>query len=407
MAIFHGSLATPLPITPKREALELGIPLVPLRKRRRVQETAAGDAPTHLAPVHLQELWNAWHSDSRVPTVESRRAWAVARNVAPAHVHTWFNRRKIQAKKKGTVLSDGTYDLLTGSPPDVKRLVAVKKEASPETPTRKKGKMNRTPSQPDTSPFFTPTTCLTQLSSSASAPDLIPALLQFSLQRPTDDAYTQPLSEPDYYGPSSESPLQLRSSCVSVPNATYNLRNVRSQLLEMSSTRNSQSAPVSSLPPSSPCMPSSSEYEYQIGSESTAGTSPAPFPHKIDDQDEAILGIVDPEAAVSGVQPSVFIDGDSDTLPAQLLQDAEAQIHAHDTINLNHICNQGVPSRSDFRCDLCAMDADTFPDLARFFLDGIRLSLASPTYALGPASDDATVFLSSDGFIAPYCPISP
>ncbi|GLB41374.1 hypothetical protein LshimejAT787_0905890 [Lyophyllum shimeji] len=73
-----------------------------------------------LAPVHLDELAKIWDNDRRIPTVDSRRAWAMARNIKPDLVHRWFARRKQIAKKARQRIPEGTYKLRVGTPPIIK-----------------------------------------------------------------------------------------------------------------------------------------------------------------------------------------------------------------------------------------------------------------------------------------------
>ncbi|KAG2070601.1 hypothetical protein BDR04DRAFT_987300, partial [Suillus decipiens] len=65
----------------------------------------------HITPVARQELWNIWNADPRVPTVASRHAWAVSRNVSPLRVDQWFCSRRSKAKKLGQPISSDTYEL--------------------------------------------------------------------------------------------------------------------------------------------------------------------------------------------------------------------------------------------------------------------------------------------------------
>ncbi|KAF7365421.1 hypothetical protein MVEN_00414900 [Mycena venus] len=69
----------------------------------------------------------------RIPSVESRRAWAHARGLNPTHVHRWFSRRRAVAKKLKIKIPDEMYELPVGNPPVVP--VAIKDEpAEPEIP---------------------------------------------------------------------------------------------------------------------------------------------------------------------------------------------------------------------------------------------------------------------------------
>ena len=72
----------------------------------------------NLLPHHRKQLKRAWAILPRVPTVDSRRAWAKARNVAPIAVHSWFNQRKRRAKNYSHPIGEGTYELDVGNPND-------------------------------------------------------------------------------------------------------------------------------------------------------------------------------------------------------------------------------------------------------------------------------------------------
>ena len=76
----------------------------------------------------LEELWSIWRTDPRVPSVRSRRSWAISRNANPRLVDHWFCRRRTCAKKAGQPISDETYDL----PLDPGLLIAPKREESVE-----------------------------------------------------------------------------------------------------------------------------------------------------------------------------------------------------------------------------------------------------------------------------------
>ncbi|KAF4612506.1 hypothetical protein D9613_012745 [Agrocybe pediades] len=53
----------------------------------------------------------------RIPTVQSRRAWAAARNLNPATVNAWWYRRRAIAKKFRMVIPKEEYELEVGNPP--------------------------------------------------------------------------------------------------------------------------------------------------------------------------------------------------------------------------------------------------------------------------------------------------
>ncbi|KAI6157361.1 hypothetical protein BKA82DRAFT_3945035, partial [Pisolithus tinctorius] len=64
-----------------------------------------------LLPIHLLELWAIWKEDQRVPSVASRRAWAISRNANPTLVSSWFHRRKAAAKRAGEPIAPTSYEL--------------------------------------------------------------------------------------------------------------------------------------------------------------------------------------------------------------------------------------------------------------------------------------------------------
>ena len=84
------------------------------------------DLLPRLAPAHLTELSGIWNTDKRMPTPESRRAWALARRLKSEVVHRWWYRHKQLAKKAGIKLPKETYDLPVGTPPTIE--MPVKQE---------------------------------------------------------------------------------------------------------------------------------------------------------------------------------------------------------------------------------------------------------------------------------------
>ncbi|KAG1837332.1 hypothetical protein DFJ58DRAFT_749525 [Suillus subalutaceus] len=77
-----------------------------------------------------RELLVIWKSDPRVPTIASRHAWAVSRNVSPLRVNQWFGARKSRAKKLGQPISNDSYELSLEP-----RAVSVKRELLSPSPT--------------------------------------------------------------------------------------------------------------------------------------------------------------------------------------------------------------------------------------------------------------------------------
>ncbi|PFH45467.1 hypothetical protein AMATHDRAFT_133066, partial [Amanita thiersii Skay4041] len=66
--------------------------------------------------VYLHQLEAIWEADKRLPSVTSRRAWALARDLSPVQVNNWWYRKKKAARKSGFELPPGTYDLDVGVP---------------------------------------------------------------------------------------------------------------------------------------------------------------------------------------------------------------------------------------------------------------------------------------------------
>ncbi|KAJ7432342.1 hypothetical protein FB451DRAFT_1573177 [Mycena latifolia] len=94
---------------------------------------SAAPPPNRLALVHIEELSVIWPADPRIPSVESRRAWAIARNIIPGKVHDWFSHRRRTAKKLRLKIPAETYELPVGTPPVIP--VVVKDEpVEPDVP---------------------------------------------------------------------------------------------------------------------------------------------------------------------------------------------------------------------------------------------------------------------------------
>ncbi|PPQ90589.1 hypothetical protein CVT25_006109 [Psilocybe cyanescens] len=68
-------------------------------------------------PVHFDELNRLWPADPRIPSVISRRAWALARGLNPANVNSWWYRRRKAAKKLRIKIPNDTYELDIELPP--------------------------------------------------------------------------------------------------------------------------------------------------------------------------------------------------------------------------------------------------------------------------------------------------
>lgn len=81
---------------------------------------SSGSTVSHTAlhTDHLAELNLMWALDKRMPTLSSRKAWAVARGANPAAVNSWFQRKRYaDGSRRGIRLPNGTYDLHIGDYP--------------------------------------------------------------------------------------------------------------------------------------------------------------------------------------------------------------------------------------------------------------------------------------------------
>ncbi|RDB29974.1 hypothetical protein Hypma_013758 [Hypsizygus marmoreus] len=88
--------------------------------------------PQPPAPEHLIELTAIWNADQRTPSVLSRRAWALARNLRVEAVQRWWHRRRQTAKRAGETLLEETYELDVGTPPVLIEVVKVEEQEEEE-----------------------------------------------------------------------------------------------------------------------------------------------------------------------------------------------------------------------------------------------------------------------------------
>ena len=89
-------------------------------KKRRPAPPSASSSNADIVPaltqaripaIYLKELTAIWEVDKRLPSAESRRAWALARGLQPSKVNNWWYRKKTTAKKHGIPLPEDTYQL--------------------------------------------------------------------------------------------------------------------------------------------------------------------------------------------------------------------------------------------------------------------------------------------------------
>ena len=127
----HNAIPPPLPVFTLGSSSHMELPTViefpsPVRRGKKPSKSlnnnsvlVSSDSSSslkNLLPHHRAQLYRAWATSPRVPTVNSRRAWARARGISPLVVHTWFNSRKWRAKNQNQPIDEGTYDLPVGNP---------------------------------------------------------------------------------------------------------------------------------------------------------------------------------------------------------------------------------------------------------------------------------------------------
>ena len=111
-AASHNAVPLPLPVFNLELSSQIELPTVnihsPVRQGKKSSKSlninsilASSDSSSSLKsllPHNRKQLKRAWAISPRVPTIDSRRAWARARIVSPVAVHSWFNQRKWRAK---------------------------------------------------------------------------------------------------------------------------------------------------------------------------------------------------------------------------------------------------------------------------------------------------------------------
>ncbi|KAG6377179.1 hypothetical protein JVT61DRAFT_1231 [Boletus reticuloceps] len=105
-------------------------------------------ARERLQSTVLEELWSIWQTDPRVPSLKSRRSWAISRNASPRLVDNWFLRRRTCAKKAGQPISAASYNLPLDPPIAPKReqsTTPLELEAAPDLPSDDTLKLLPTP----------------------------------------------------------------------------------------------------------------------------------------------------------------------------------------------------------------------------------------------------------------------
>lgn len=116
----------------KKEETELAVPAAaaaPSRSKKKAKPGRWAQRTTSLScPVRtfLPDLRAIWKARKQMPTAESRRVWALARNINPAGVHRFFTAR---CKAEDTI--PGKYDLDVGNP-ELRLGDSVKQEVKEE-----------------------------------------------------------------------------------------------------------------------------------------------------------------------------------------------------------------------------------------------------------------------------------
>lgn len=194
-------------------------PLASTRKKIKTEPQQAEPERTFqpMALVHYDELSAIWPADRRIPSVASRRAWALARNLKPDVVHRWWYRRRLVAKRARLTIPKDSYELDIGTPPTL--VVVVKDEEEEKSRPKKKLKLNTDDNSADNPDLEHPRSpCSTFYDSILPSSD---AISNTSISDATSTlgkrAYTRSLSSParscsPTFDFEVSSPIQIRYS---------------------------------------------------------------------------------------------------------------------------------------------------------------------------------------------------
>ncbi|KAF8956636.1 hypothetical protein BDZ97DRAFT_2062811 [Flammula alnicola] len=192
--------------------------------------------------VHFDELALIWPNDRRIPSISSRRAWALARNLNPVNVHSWWYRRRTHAKRLRIKIPQGTYELDVGVPPVIVEVPVKEEISAPEDlPAAASGTVTEANSKSDHSSS-------NDIPSSSTDPQLATSLSSDATVYSPNDFSVHFVDQDDHKRAYSRvsSPLEHSGLASSPGPVSY---------LEASSPRESSPLPPSSPPLRSPSPP--------------------------------------------------------------------------------------------------------------------------------------------------------
>jgi len=105
-------------------------------------------APKYTIPqVNIDELEAIWQTDKRLPTLQSRRRWCMARNLDPQALHRWYSRKRYAARRIHEDLPPDSdlYDLEVGTVPKLPLAIKIKAEPGTTTPLKRSRKLHKWP----------------------------------------------------------------------------------------------------------------------------------------------------------------------------------------------------------------------------------------------------------------------
>ncbi|KAJ3712904.1 hypothetical protein C8R42DRAFT_686005 [Lentinula raphanica] len=141
--------------------------------------------------ANIDELNKIWDADKRLPSLTSRRDWAMARNLTPTAVNEWWWTKRRRARDRGLPLHCADYHIPIGNPPTITGS-SCKTEPIDEDVTSLEPSRNSSPSNLDD-------TLSIKLNSSSEASELSSPLPYEISRHTTPQSSSPPTSEQDEF----------------------------------------------------------------------------------------------------------------------------------------------------------------------------------------------------------------
>ncbi|KAJ3758359.1 hypothetical protein EV360DRAFT_70380 [Lentinula raphanica] len=141
--------------------------------------------------ANIDELNKIWDADKRLPSLTSRRDWAMARNLTPTAVNEWWWTKRRRARDRGLPLHCADYHISIGEPPTITGS-SCKTEPIDEDVTALEPSRNSSPSNLDD-------TLSIKLNSSSEASELSSPFSSENSRHTTPQSSSPPTSEQDEF----------------------------------------------------------------------------------------------------------------------------------------------------------------------------------------------------------------